>query len=81
MDIWTIGSGPVSSSQYLKDIASSSEQSSKSIFFENLSPLITTITQKLCSGEFGLRTNTPRGLGVISGTSNGQYDAVTRINI
>jgi hypothetical protein len=51
VDIWTIGSAPVSSSQYLQDIASTSEQSHNSIFFENLSPLKTTITQKLCSGK------------------------------
>ena len=51
VDIWTIGSGPESSSQYLKDMASSPEQSHKSIFFENLSPFTAKITQKMCSGK------------------------------
>jgi hypothetical protein len=50
VDIWTVASGPESSSQYLKDMASNRGQFNSSIFFENLSPFVTSITEKLCSG-------------------------------
>lgn len=51
VNIWTIGSGPSASAEYLKEIASKEEQSHKSIFFEQLFPVSSQITGKLCSGE------------------------------
>lgn len=51
VNIWTIGSGPSASSDYLKEIASKEEQSHWAIFFEKLSPLVSEITGKLCSGK------------------------------
>lgn len=51
VDIWTVGSGPESSSQYLRDMATSSDQTHQSTFFENLSPFTTTITTKICAGN------------------------------
>ncbi|XP_028390676.1 collagen alpha-2(I) chain-like [Dendronephthya gigantea] len=53
VDIWTVGSGPESSSQYLRDIATTSAQTHRSTFFENLSPFTTTITTKICSEKAG----------------------------